>query len=231
MLFAILAIFVIMVFVFVGFTKTTTALDHKEKIYPFDKKTSVLSKIPIKISDMEPNSVVYFMYPFGFSLGNDNHFQKFMLIRLPLLMGGANNDISSFRAYSAVDLASHCLLIYWPHEGRQRIEDPCTSPSYRAIDGISEYWPNTNLIRAPSTGALPMLDLYVDSQGFIYVEPPTFSSEKNGVIGYGREVTQKEFDDGTKLIQEFVSSKEQIMSSFYLPETLGDCLTGYSRQG
>ena len=223
MLLVIVAVIIITLIVFVEYAKTNTALDHQEKIYPFDKGTLVPSAIPIKISDMQPNSVIYFMYPPGLSpLGNDNHYQKFMLIRLPLLMGGSNNDISSFRAYSAVDLASHCLLGYWPNEGRQKIEDPCTSPSYRAIDGISEYWPNTNMIRAPSTGALPMLDLSSDSEGYIYVIPPTFTAEKNGVVGYGRDVTREEFDNGSNMLEKFAKVKEQIMSSFHLPKSFGE---------
>lgn len=209
--------------VLIGFTSTNTALDHREKIYPIKRDSAIPMATPLKISDMEPNSMFYFMYPPGLSsLGNDNHFQKFMIIRLPALMGGAANDISSFRAYSAVDLASHCLIKYWPNEGRQRIEDPCTSPSYRAIDGISEYWPNSNVIRAPSTGALPMLELSSDEEGYIYVEPPTFTAQKNGVIGYGRDVTQAEFEQGTNLIKKFEDQKEEILSSFYLPGEIAD---------
>jgi ubiquinol-cytochrome c reductase iron-sulfur subunit len=214
--------------IFVGFSKTETTLAHREKIYPYDLVTLKPSAIPVKINDIKPNSAIYFMYPPRLSpLGPENHFQKFMLIRLPIGMGGGNNDVSSFRAYSAVDLASHCQLKYWENFQRQRIEDPCTSPPYRAIDGISENWPNSNLMRAPSTGALPMLELSVDSEGYIYVEPPKFSPEKNGVIGIGRTVSEKEFREGTEQMTKFANILEKLMSSFYLPENLS---TGHKLQ-
>jgi hypothetical protein len=38
------------------------------------------------------------------------------LIRLPVWLGGDKDDVSAFRAYSAVDLALHCLVKYWPGE-------------------------------------------------------------------------------------------------------------------
>ena len=216
----IIGIVVIVTIVFIQFSHTETSSLQREKIHSFDPSQRVSLITPLRMQDMEPNSAVYFMYPPNLSsFGDENHFQKFILIRLPLIFNEGKNDIASFRAYSAVDLASHCLLKYWPNEGRQ-IEDPCISPAYRAIDGISEYWPNTNLLRVPSTGALPRLDLSTDESGFIYVEPPVFTEDRNGVVGVGRKITRAEFDQGTILEKTMHSRLNEKMNSFYFPEML-----------
>lgn len=162
----------------------------------------------VKITDVKPNSAGIFMYPSSVPFDyRANAYQTFMLIRLPETMGGDKNDTSSFRAYSAVDLTSHCLMKYWPQEGRQRIEDPCISQPYRAIDGVS-YNPGLIMIRAPTTGALPKLDLDVDSQGYLVVKPPTWTQNKNGVIGIGRDVSKDEILQSSKTLLTYC--KEQI---------------------
>jgi len=38
----------------------------------------------------------------------------------------------------------------------------------------------------PPTNAIPMLTLSADSGGQLYVEPPVWDVDHNGVIGYGR---------------------------------------------
>lgn len=154
----------------------------------------------VKISDMKPNSAGLFMYPSSISYGDRaNAYQTFMLIRLPETMGGNKSDVSSFRAYSALDPTSHCLMKYWPQDGRQRIEDPCISQPYRAMDGLS-YDPGLTMIRAPTTGALPKLDLDVDSQGYLVVKPPTWTQDKNGAIGIGRDISKDEMLQSSQVI-------------------------------
>lgn len=90
----------------------------------------------VRISDMSPGSAIRFYYPDSQNIHNRDAFQAFNLIRLPEYFGGTANDISAFRAYSALDLTSHCYTKYWPHDGRDfRIEDPCNSPGYACLTG------------------------------------------------------------------------------------------------
>ncbi|CUR51403.1 exported protein of unknown function [Nitrosotalea devaniterrae] len=162
----------------------------------------------VKITDVKPNSAGIFMYPSSVPFDyRTNAYQTFMLIRLPETIGGDKNDTSSFRAYSALDPTSHCLMKYWPQSGRQRIEDPCISQPYRAIDGVS-YDPGFTMIRAPTTGALPKLDLDVDSQGYLVVKTPTWTRDKNGVIGMGRDVSKDEILQSSKTLLTYC--KDQI---------------------
>lgn len=154
----------------------------------------------VKISDMKPNSAGIFMYPSSVPYDyRANAYQAFLLVRLPKALGGDKNDTSSFRAYSALDPTSHCLMKYWPQEGRQRIEDPCISAPYRTIDGLS-YSPGLTMVRAPTTGALPKLDLDVDSQEYLVVKPPIWTQDKNGVIGVGRDVSKDEILQSSQIL-------------------------------
>jgi len=167
-----------------------------EKIYAgkihsgYDKESTVDDFV--RISDMDPGSTFRFYYPDTQNIHNRDAFQAFNLIRLPEYFGGAANDISSFRAYSALDLTSHCYITYRVDEGRNHlIEDPCNSPGYRVLDGVSVH-PHVKVIKASNTGALPQLDLSIDEDGFLLVESPTFTRDKNGVIGVGRDVSDGE---------------------------------------
>ncbi|MGI0007737.1 MAG: hypothetical protein ACREAR_07060 [Nitrosotalea sp.] len=177
----------------------------------------------VKISDMKPNSAGMFTYPSSFQYGDPaNAYQTFMLIRLPKTMGGDKNETSSLRAYSALDPTSHCLMKYWPQDGRQRIEDPCISSPYRTIDGVS-YDPGLTMIRAPTTGALPKLDLDVDSQGYLVVKSPTWTQDKNGVIGVGRNISKDEIMQSSQVLMNYCKNQ---MKWPELPITLqtGDIL-------
>ncbi|NHH97470.1 hypothetical protein DYY66_2136 [Candidatus Nitrosotalea sp. FS] len=177
----------------------------------------------VKIEDMKPNSAGIFMYPSSVPYGDRaNAYQTFMLIRLPKILGGDKNDTSSFRAYSALDPTSHCLMKYWPQDGRQRIEDPCISQPYRSIDGVS-YNPGLTMIRAPTTGALPKLDLDVDNQGYLVIKPPTWTENKNGVVGIGRDVSKDEILQSSKIL---LNSCKNQMTWLALPVELqtGDVL-------
>ena len=176
------ALIVIIGVVFVGFTSPLNKSMQRERIY-----TEPINDY-IRISDMEPNSMVWFNYPNGQDTKNIDTYQKFILIRLPAELGGNKDDTSAFRAYSALDINSHCVMKYWPQEGRKRIEDPCSGdmiyPQYGFI-GV-----NTNPINTGVFVAQPYLELSSDLYGYLYVEPPIFDMDKNGVIGIGRKIDQ-----------------------------------------
>jgi hypothetical protein len=144
----------------------------------------------VKASDMEPNSFGVFMYPSSYNYSNPaNAYQKFLLIRLPSWLGGDKNDTSAFRAYSMLDVESHCLLRYWPQDGRQNIEDVCHIEKYRPFDGAS-YFFGIKYFNKPVENALPELDLGTDNNGFLYVKPPTWTVDRNGLIGDGRHLSK-----------------------------------------
>ncbi|MCV0372342.1 MAG: hypothetical protein K5793_02145 [Nitrosarchaeum sp.] len=148
---------------------------------------------------IEPNTMQFFYYPDPSE--TKDKYKLFMLIRLPEWMGGAENNTSAFRAYSAKSLDDPCIVKYWGDEGRQRIENPCQGGMYRVIDGALTYGA---IHRSTAMTALPYLDLSMDENGMLYVEPPTFSKDENGVIGYGRDMTMAKLRQGSEfLIQSF----------------------------
>lgn len=167
-----------------------------------------------QIKTMKPDSMEFFYYP-----NNKNHdaYQMFMLIRLPEWMGGGTNDVSAFRAYSAKSLDDPCIVKYWSGYERQRIENPCQGGMYRVIDGALM---STGTPLSVKLTALPHLDLTIDENGFLYVEPPKFTKTDNGVIGFGREMTQEEFDKGTTLENTMRQKFQEKINNFYFPETL-----------
>ncbi|MDH5463727.1 MAG: hypothetical protein OEY17_07880 [Nitrosopumilus sp.] len=149
-----------------------------------------------QIKTMKPNSMELFYYP---NVRDDSEkkdtYKLFMLIRLPEWMGGNADDASAFRAYSAKSLDDACIVKYWPDDGRQRIENPCQGGMYRISDGAMTI--GAIHMSVPMT-ALPYLDLSSDDNGLLYVEPPSFTKNKNGVIGYGKEITHKDIMRGSQ---------------------------------
>ena len=115
---------------------------------------------------------------------NEEAFRKWQFIRLPEKMGGGRKDVSSFRAYSMVCLHLWCLWKYWPDEGRMRGECPCHGSMYDVRTGTSFLGP-ASLQPAPSN-TLPVLEFEADSDGFMFISPPTWGVNENGVVGYGR---------------------------------------------
>ena len=155
-----------------------------------------------QITTMKSNSMEWFYYPDSPTFESDSPVSKkadsyklFMLIRLPEWMGGNANDVSAFRAYSAKSLDDSCIVKYWPDNGRQRIENPCQGGMYRVVDGAMTV--GAIHMAVPMT-VLPHLDLSIDENGFLYVEPPSFTKDGNGVIGYGREITHEDILNGSK---------------------------------
>jgi len=115
---------------------------------------------------------------------NEEAFRKWQFIRLPEKFGGTRKDVSSFRAYSMVCLHLWCLWKYWPDEGRMRGECPCHGSMYDVKTGTAYLGP-ASLQPAPSN-TLAQLDFEADSDGFMFISPPTWGVNANGVVGYGR---------------------------------------------
>ena len=134
--------------------------------------------IPAKISDLEPNSAHFFIYPSNASMQLYNYW---LLIRLPESLVGDKDDESFLRAFHMMDLQSSCRLDYWP--SRMQLVDPCHATMYDVITGIAVDGPGMNIHFQDN--ALPRLDLEI-IDNYVYVRPPKFTIEENGVLGYGR---------------------------------------------
>ena len=111
-------------------------------------------------------------------------FRKWQFIRLPEELGGTKNDVDAFRAYSMVCLHLWCLWKYYPEDGRKRGECPCHGSMYDASTGIAFEGPAS--VQASPSNTLAQLTLDIDSDGSMFVLPPKFNVNDNGVIGYGR---------------------------------------------
>lgn len=164
---------------------------------------------------MKPNSMEWFYYPDSPTFESDSPVSKkadtyrlFMLIRLPEWMGGDANDVSAFRAYSAKSLDDACIVKYWPDNYRQRIENPCQGGMYRVSDGAMTVG---GIHMAVPMTLLPHLDLSIDENGTLFVEPPSFTKNENGVIGYGREITYEEILQGS---QFYIDSFEKAFPEY-----------------
>lgn len=137
----------------------------------------------VKMSDLAPNSSVRFSYPYsGNSTLDISAWKAWQLLRLPDDLGGNKDDISSFRAYSMVDIAVGCLVQYKTQS--EKLVDSCHDDTFEPVNGIAI---SGNAIYSKYS-ALPNLDLGVDDQGYIYARQPVFEFDKNGVIGAGRNV-------------------------------------------
>ena len=111
-------------------------------------------------------------------------FRKWQFIRLPEELGGAKSDASAFRAFSMICLHLWCLWKYWPDDGRKRGECPCHGSMYDPDTGTAFVGPAS--VQAAPSNTLPKLSLEVDSSGFVFILPPKFNANDNGVVGYGR---------------------------------------------
>lgn len=179
---------------------------QRQAIHIFDEPRLMLSNPNglIKISEIKPNSAVSFYYPDPDRFKNRDPFEQFILVRLPDHLGGTVNDASAFRAYSAIDPTSHCLLEYWPQEGRRKIEDSCSGNMYDPVSGYTTTNFGRSILVSKSV-ALPYLNLSSDENGFLYVEPPIWTEDKNGVVGIGRTVSEEEI----KASSQSIASKEK----------------------
>ena len=119
---------------------------------------------------------------------DEEAFRKWQLIRLPAELGGTKKDTSAFRLYSMVCVHLWCLWEYFPtvdpNIPRNTGECPCHASTYDPVTGIATGGPAAKQ-SAPSN-ALPKLDLEADGEGFLYIPPPKWGVNDNGVVGYGR---------------------------------------------
>ncbi len=111
-------------------------------------------------------------------------FRKWQFIRLPEELGGQKKDTTAFRAYSMICLHLWCLWKYWPDDNRKRGECPCHGSSYDATTGTAFEGPAS--VQAEPSNTLPELTLDIDPDGSVFIMPPKFNVNENGVIGYGR---------------------------------------------
>lgn len=115
---------------------------------------------------------------------NKEAFRTWQFIRLPPELGGEKNEASAFRVYSMVCLHLWCLWKYWPGEGRKRGECPCHGSLYDPATGKAFAGPAA--LQSPPSNVLPMLDLEVDKDGYLWILPPNWNVNGNGIVGYGR---------------------------------------------
>jgi|CXWL01.1.fsa_nt_gi hypothetical protein len=200
---------------------STKVPPQRQVIHIVDQQGLVLSNPNglIKISEIKPNSMFWFNYPDPDRFKNRDPFERFLLIRLPDYLGGTASDASAFRAYSAIDPSSHCLIKYWPEEGRKRIEDPCGGNMYEPVSGHAIFI-GGNPILISKNLALPYLVISVDEDGFLYAETPVWIENRNGIIGIGRNISEQEIKSTNELI---VTKEKQIrdaMEKFGVPEHL-----------
>jgi len=118
---------------------------------------------------------------------NKEAFRTWQFIRLPEELGGKKNDVASFRMYSMVCLHLWCLWKYWPQDGRKRGECPCHGSMYDPLTGKAFAGPAS--LQAPPSNVLPRLDLEISADGNIWINPPNWSVNGNGVVGFGRFLT------------------------------------------
>ncbi|MGI0008307.1 MAG: twin-arginine translocation signal domain-containing protein [Nitrosopumilaceae archaeon] len=155
----------------------TASLDTAKVILPDDTHANV-NTYPI-------NHAEVITYPkTGDRVLDEEAFRKWQFIRLPFELGGNVNDVSAFRAYSAICLHLWCLWKYWPEEGRKRGECPCHGSMYSPLTGKAFAGPAS--LQAPPANVLAKLDLEVDNEGFLYIKPAKWDVNENGVVGYGR---------------------------------------------
>lgn len=156
---------------------STTLLEKVKVILPDGTQASV-NTFPINHSEV-------ITYPEGQDeVLNEEAFRKWQFIRLPEELGGSKKDVSAFRVYSMICLHLWCMWKYWPQEGRKRGECPCHGSMYDPVTGTAFLGPAS--VQAPPSNTLPILYLEEDSDGFLWIKPPTWGVNANGIVGYGR---------------------------------------------
>jgi Rieske Fe-S protein len=111
-------------------------------------------------------------------------FRKWQFIRLPEELGGGKKDVTSVRAYSMICLHLWCLWKYYPEDTKKRGECPCHGSVYEPTTGTAIAGPAS--VQAAPSNMLPELTLETDPDGSLFIMPPKFNANDNGVIGYGR---------------------------------------------
>jgi rieske iron-sulfur protein len=155
-----------------------------------------LEKVPVELPDGTQANVKTFptnhseviTYPkTGDRVLDEEAFRKWQFIRLPPALGGEKQDVTSFRAYSMICLHLWCLWKYWPQEGRKRGECPCHGSMYDPLTGQAFAGPAS--LQAPPSNVLPQLTFEEDADRFLWIVPPTWGVNQNGVVGFGRYIS------------------------------------------
>lgn len=140
-----------------------------------------------KIGTFPTNHAEVITYPStGDRVLDEEAFRKWLLIRLPDELGGNNDDVSAFRVYSQVCLHLWCLWKYWPNDGWKKGVCPCHASEYDPLTGIANGGPAEK--QAAPSNALPKLDLESDVDRKLWIKPPVWGVNDNGVVGFGRYV-------------------------------------------
>ena len=200
---------------------STKVPPQRQVIHIFDNPILKLSNPNglIKISEIKPNSMAWFWYPDPDRFKDRDQFERFLLIRLSDYLGGTVNDASAFRAYSAIDPSSHCVIKYWPEEGRRWIQDSCDGNIYEPVSGHAIRI-NGNPVLVSENLGLPYLALSSDKDGYLYVEPPIWTEDENGVIGIGRKNSDQEIKFANELIATREKQIKDALARFYVPDQL-----------
>jgi rieske iron-sulfur protein len=124
---------------------------------------------------------------------NKEAFRTWQFIRLPKELGGDRDDVSAFRVYSAVCLHLWCLWSYVPlghakNDPSKLVNGsgqcPCHGSEYDPLNGKAFAGPAAD--QSPPTNVLPILYLEADQENNLWILPPTWGVNANGIVGYGR---------------------------------------------
>jgi rieske iron-sulfur protein len=124
---------------------------------------------------------------------NKEAFRTWQFIRLPKELGGDRDDVSAFRVYSAVCVHLWCLWRYVPlgraNDDPSKLVNgsgqcPCHGSAYDPLNGKAFAGPAAD--QAPPTNVLPILYLEADEEKNLWIIPPTWGVNANGIVGYGR---------------------------------------------
>ena len=158
-----------------------TTLNKVPLILPSTKRQANLHEVPVNFAEVVT-------YPSAGDAALDTEaFRKWQFIRLPKELGGEANNVSAFRVYSMICLHLWCLWEYKgndPIKPRNQIECPCHGSMYNVKTGKAFAGPAS--VQAAPSNVLPLLELEADTNGLLFILPPKFDVNENGVIGYGR---------------------------------------------
>jgi Rieske Fe-S protein len=154
------------------------------------------------LNSFPPNGSWLITYPTSGDLTSDSEnpdtFQKFQLIRLPAELGGSTTNASAFVAFSKVCVHLWCSPNYDPQKSTSPSDETYQCPCHGSIYQLPTKDKNNKMVDAglaiagpaslqpAPTNAIPMLTLTADANGDLYVEPPQWDVDHNGVLGYGR---------------------------------------------
>jgi ubiquinol-cytochrome c reductase iron-sulfur subunit len=174
-----------------GTVMTFTPFIDWGKFLP-NKRLNVAGKARIELSDGKPANITFpvnhsevVIYPkTDDATLNKEAFRTWLLIRLPVELGGETDDVSAFRLYSRICVHLWCIWSY--HPDRKIGDCPCHASTYDPATGKASKGPAS--LQGPPGNVLPRLELEADSEGDLWILPPTWDLHKNGIIGFGRYV-------------------------------------------